>query len=185
VPEREEITQLLESWREGEDGALNRLIPLIYDDLRGVAARYMAGEPPDHTLQPTALLHEAFLRLAREQDRSWQNRAHFFGVAAQIMRNLLVDHARAAARDKRGGGMREIDLEDASPATQPDAEELLAVNEALDRLKRMDARAAQIVELRYFVGLSHDETAAVLGISVVTVKREWSAARAWLQKELR
>jgi RNA polymerase sigma factor (TIGR02999 family) len=185
VQEQGEITQLLTAWRNGDGQALGRLIPLIYEDLRRIAARLMHREQDSHTLQATALLHEAYLRLANEQDRSWENRAHFFGVAAQIMRNVLVDHARAAARVKRGGGLKAVGADDVPQASFADPEDLLALDDALSRLAKFDARAGQVVALRYFVGLSHEETAAVLGVSDVTVKREWSAARAWLQKELR
>jgi RNA polymerase sigma factor (TIGR02999 family) len=185
VQQQGEITRLLNAWRDGDSKALDRLIPLIYADLRRVAARFMHREHDCGTLQATALLHEAYLRLAKEQDRSWENRSHFLGVAAQIMRNILVDHARAASRLKRGGGLKPIALDAAAPVRFNSPEELLALDQALDRLAKIDPRAGHIVELRYFVGLEHEETAAVLGVSETTVKREWSAARAWLQKELR
>jgi RNA polymerase sigma factor (TIGR02999 family) len=157
----------------------------VYGDLRRIAARYMRSEPDGHTLQTTALVHEAYLRLIREQERTWDNRAHFFGVAAQIMRNLLVDHARASARAKRGGGVVEVRLDASAKAGMVDSEDLLALDDALRRLSELDARASKIVELRYFVGLTHEEIAEVIQVSEKTVKREWSTAKAWLRAELR
>ena len=180
-----EVTVLLEAWRRGDSGALDKLIPIVYEDLRRLAGRYMRSEEPDHTLQATALVHEAYLRLTREQDRTWENRAHFFAVAAQIMRNLLVDHARAATRFKRGGGSAEISLEDAPQLTTAEPEVMLALDEALERLAELDPRASRIVELRYFVGLSNKEAASVLGASEKTVTRDWNTAKAWLRAELR
>ncbi len=180
-----DITTLLADWREGDSHALERLIPLVYDDLRRVAAGYMRAERPDHTLQATALLHEAFLRLSQESNRSWENRGHFFAMAARIMRNLLIDHARSSARDKRGGGLKHVTLSNVAEAAGTEPNALLALDQTLDRLAQVDPRAGRIVELRYFVGLSNSETGLILGISERTVKREWSAARAWLLKELR
>jgi len=180
-----EVTALLEAWRGGSENALERLIPIVYCDLRRIAARYMRSEQDGHTLQTTALVHEAYVRLIREQDRTWENRAHFFGVAAQIMRNLLVDHARAAARVKRGGGVVEVQLDASSGPSTMAPEDLLGLENALRRLAEMDGRASRIVELRYFVGLTHQEIAEVMGISEKTVKREWSTAKAWLRAELR
>jgi RNA polymerase sigma factor (TIGR02999 family) len=179
------VTLLLEAWRRGEAKALESLIPIVYEDLRGVARRYMRSEHPGHTLQATALVHEAFLRLTREQDRSWENRAHFFAVAAQIMRNLLVDHARAASRSKRGGGLAGLSLNEAPELTTTDPEGMLALDDALRRLAEAAPRASRIVELRYFVGLSNREVAAVVGTSEKTVTREWNTAKAWLRAELR
>jgi RNA polymerase sigma factor (TIGR02999 family) len=180
-----EVTTLLAAWRSGDQKALERLIPIVYSDLRRIAGQYMRSEQSGHTLQTTALVHEAYLRLIREGDRSWENRAHFFGVAAQIMRNLLVDHARAVARAKRGGGAVEVPLEASSDLGNVDPEDLLALDDALRRLAELDPRASQIVELRYFVGLTHEEIAEVMEISVRTVKREWGTAKAWLRAELR
>lgn len=179
------VTALLSAWRAGDSGALERLIPIVYGELRRVAGRYMRGERAGHTLQATALVHEAYLRLAKEQDRTWADRAHFFAVSAQIMRNLLLDHARAASRAKRGGGQVDVTLDEAPGLIATDPDELLALDEALLRLAEMDPRAARIVELRYFTGLSNAEVAAVLDTSEKTVKRDWSAAKAWLQGELR
>jgi RNA polymerase sigma factor (TIGR02999 family) len=180
-----EVTALLAAWRAGNQEALHKLIPLVYGDLRSIAAQYMRSEASGHTLQTTALVHEAYLRLTREGERTWENRAHFFGVAAQIMRNLLVDHARAAARVKRGGGTVEVQLDVSSELTTVDPEDLLALDDALRRLADLDARASRIVELRYFVGLTHGEIAEVMNTSERTVKREWSTAKAWLRGELR
>jgi RNA polymerase sigma factor (TIGR02999 family) len=185
MPDEGEVTALLSAWRAGDGQALEQLIPIVYDELRRIASRSMRGEQPGHTLQATALVHEAYMRLAKEQDRTWENRAHFFAVAAQVMRNLLVDHARAANRSKRGGGAAEVTLEEVSGIVTADPDDLLALDEALSRLSAVDVRAGRIVELRYFVGLSNAEVAAVLRTSEKTVKRDWSAAKAWLQTELR
>ena len=180
-----QVTALLSAWRAGEGQALQQLIPIVYQELRRIAGRSMRGEQPGHTLQATALVHEAYLRLAKEQDRTWENRAHFFAVAAQIMRNLLVDHARSASRSKRCGAAPEVPLDQALGVVTAEPDDLLALDEALSRLGGIDPRAARIVELRYFVGLGNVEIAAVLGVSEKTVKRDWSAAKAWLQGELR
>jgi len=185
MPDPGPVTELLSAWREGDSAALEQLIPLVYDELRRLADRYMRREQASHTLQATALVHEAYLRLAREQDRNWENRTHFFAVAAQIMRNLLVDHARSAKREKRGGNAVETQLDEASGVINVNPDDLLALDEALGRLAALDARAARIVELRYFVGLNNTEIAAVLKTSEKTVVRDWSAAKAWLQSELR
>src|SRR5205085_7621655 len=148
-------------------------LPIVYGDLRRIAARYMRSQQVGHTLQTTALVHEAYLRLTNERERTWENRTHFFGVAATIMRNLLVDHARAAARAKRGGGAIEIVLGDVPEFTTIAPEDLLAVDHALTRLAEIDPRAARMVELRFFVGLTGEEVAEVMGISEETVKRDW------------
>jgi RNA polymerase sigma factor (TIGR02999 family) len=179
-----QVTDLLVAWRGGDQRALERLIPLVYNDLSSIAARYMHSENRGHTLQTTALVHEAFLRLTREQDRNWENRAHFFAIAAQIMRNLLVDHARAASRKKRGGGNMAPGLDNIEMTTA-DPEQILIIDEALKRLTARDPRASRIFELRYFVGLNNEEIAAVMEISAKTVMRDWRAAKAWLQAELR
>jgi RNA polymerase sigma factor (TIGR02999 family) len=186
MPGPGEVTTLLVSWREGDRSALEKLIPIVYSDLRRIAARYMRSQGEGHTLQTTALVHEAYLRLTRERERTWENRAHFFGVAATIMRNLLVDHARTAMRDKRGGGAVELSLDVASaPLSSVDPEDLLALDDALNRLAELDARASRIVELRYFVGLTNEEIAEVVEASERTVKRDWNTAKAWLRAELR
>jgi RNA polymerase sigma factor (TIGR02999 family) len=180
-----EVTELLSAWRCGDRDALEKLIPIVYEDLRRLATRYMYAENPGHTLQTTALVHEAFIRLTNEQDRTWENRAHFFAVAAQIMRNLLVDHARTATRAKRGGGLADLSLEEAPELTAVEPEIMLALDDALRRLEDLDPRASRIVELRYFVGLNNQEIAGVIGASEKTVTRDWNTAKAWLRAELR
>lgn len=182
--ESTEVSRLLVAWRNGDRDALERLLPLVYDELHGLAARYLRGERPDHTLQTTALLHEAYLRLCGA-DVAWEGRVHFLAVAAQTMRRILVDHARARSRTKRGGGDGPITLDEALAAGPERPDELLALDEALLRLSALDERKARTVELHYFGGLTYDETAAVLGISPATVDRELRMARAWLYRELR
>jgi len=179
-----EVTRLLISWSHGDDHALEALMPLVYAELRRQAARYLAQERPGHTLQPTAVVHEAYLRLVDQRSVSWQNRAHFFGVAAQAMRRLLLDHARARLADKRGGTSIRVPLEAARDAAQPADADVLAVDEALVRLAALDAGQARIVELRYFGGLTLEETAEVLGTSISSVKRSFRSARAFLFREL-
>jgi len=179
-----EVTTLLSAWRGGDQDAFEKLIPIVYADLRRIAARYMRSENEGHTLQTTALVHEAYLRLTGERERTWENRAHFFGVAAQIMRNLLVDHARKAVTTKRGGGIA-VQLDAGAGMTEISPEDLLALNEALARLAEVDPRASRIVELRYFVGLTIEEIAEVMDASVRTVNREWKTAKTWLRAELR
>ena len=186
MPEREEITALLEAWRQGDEASLSKLVSIAYKELHRLAAGYLRQAEQSHTLQPTALVHEAYLRLVREQARDWRDRAHFFGVAANIMRNLLVDHARARNRGKRGGGCVHLALEEHPVAFNlPEPDELLALDDALLRLAKFDARSARVVELRYFVGMKLDEIAVVLGVSEKTVRRDWTLARTWLQAELR
>jgi RNA polymerase sigma factor (TIGR02999 family) len=180
-----EVTVLLSAWRAGNRDALEQLIPIVYNELRRVAGRYMRSEQPGHTLQTTALVHEAYMHLAKEQDRSWENRAHFFAVAAQIMRNLLLDHARSAKRAKRGGAAAHVTLGDVAGPVNVNADDLLALDDVLRRFAEIDPRAARVVELRYFVGLSNAEIAAVLGASEKTVMRDWSAAKVWLHAQLR
>lgn len=178
------VTQLLFDWRSGNQDALNQLMPLVYDELRGLAKRYMRREDASHTLQTNALVNEAYLRLVNQQNVDWQNRAHFFAIAAQVMRHLLVDHARSKQYAKRGGGAQQITLDEGSAIALEQSVELLALNQALDRLAAIDARKSKIVELRYFGGLTSEETAEVLGVSEITVKREWLKAKAWLFREL-
>jgi len=182
---RGNITELLAELRAGNRSAESKLMPLVYDELRRLAGRYMARERSDHTLQPTALVHEAYLRLIGQRDINWQNRAHFFGVAAQLMRRILVDHARAHKARKRGGSQAKVALDETLTYADNKGAELLAIDEALTRLSHRDARQARIVELRFFVGLTEEEAAEVLGVSTRTVKRDWSVARAWLYKEIR
>jgi len=178
-----EITQLLLKWRNGDSSALNKLMPVVYEELRRMAKRYMAAERPGHTLQTTALINEAYIRLIDHRDMSWQNRAHFFAVAAQAMRRVLVDHARTRKAAKRGGGAPKASLEEA--ATIPERpEELIALDRALSDLSVIDPRKSKVVELIFFGGLSVKETAAVLGVSPVTVMREWRAAKAWLLRAM-
>ncbi|HEX4950780.1 MAG TPA: sigma-70 family RNA polymerase sigma factor [Blastocatellia bacterium] len=180
----QDVTQLLVNWSNGDQAALDELLPLVNDELRRLAKRYLRREAPGHTLQPTALVNEAYLRLINQQHVEWQNRAHFFGIAAQLMRRILIDHARHYQYAKRGGGALRVSLNEAAAITETQTAELLAVDEALEKLTAMDARKGRIVELRFFGGLSLDETAAVLNISSPTVQREWRAAKAWLHRFL-
>lgn len=178
------ITHLLKEWSEGDERALDELTPLVYEELRQQAARYLRKERADHSLQATALINEAFLRLIDVKNVQWQSRAHFFAIAANLMRRILVDHARRRDAEKRGGPQMRLTLDDAfAIATEPDVD-LLAIDEALDRLAKIDEQQARVVELRFFSGLSVEETAAALGVSPKTVKRDWSVARAWLRREI-
>jgi RNA polymerase sigma-70 factor, ECF subfamily len=179
-----EITSLLLQMKEGDRRAESRLAALVYSDLRRVARKLMSRERPDHTLQPTALVNEAYLRLLAQDDRDWNNRVHFFSVAAQCMRRILVDHARSRSAEKRRGNLAKVDLENACLAMNDRSDEILALDQALDRLAALDPRQSRIVELRFFAGLSEDEIASVMGVSIRTVKREWSFAKAWLKREL-
>jgi len=178
------VTQLLQQWSQGREDALERLLPEIYAELRRLAASYLRGERRDHTLQPTALVHEAYIKLVDQRAVHWQNRAHFFGIAAQAMRRILVDYARTRAAAKRGAGRRPVPLDDAlDVGAMPDLD-LLALDEALVRLAAIDAQQGRVVELRFFGGLTMDETAEALRISPATVGREWALAKAWLFAEL-
>ncbi len=179
-----EVTQLLIAWSNGDKAALNKLMPLIYDELRQLARHYMSRERPGHTLQTTALVNEAYVRLVNRQGVHWQNRAHFFAIAAQLMRSILVDHARSHAYAKRGGGAHKIALDDAMVVSQERAAEVVALDDALKRLAEIDPQQSRTVELRFFGGLTIEETAEVLGLSPATIKREWSTAKAWLYHEL-
>ncbi|MGB8509211.1 MAG: sigma-70 family RNA polymerase sigma factor [Pyrinomonadaceae bacterium] len=180
---QENVTQLLAAYSRGDQQALDRLLPLVYDELRRLAGGYLRRERSDHTLQATALVHEAYLRLV-EQDVSWQNRAHFFGVAAQMMRRILVDHARGHQAAKRGSGGIKISLDEFIDLSDEKAAGLLALDEALHALAAIDEQKSRIVEMRYFGGLSIEETAHVLGIGTATVTRQWNMAKAWLYKEV-
>jgi RNA polymerase sigma factor (TIGR02999 family) len=180
----EEITQLLLSWHKGDESALNRLIPLIYQELRRLARRYMGRENPGHTLQTSALIHEAYLRLINQREVEWQNRAHFFAVAAQVMRRILIDHARSHNYAKRGGGAPHFSLDEAAVLSNERAAGLIALDDALTSLAAIDPRKSKIVELRFFGGLTVEETAEVLEISPITVMREWRVAKAWLLREV-
>ena len=184
TPSPQEVTPLLVDWRNGNRAALEKLMPLVYDELRRLAKHYMARENPGHTLQTTALVNEAYLRLIGQQQVEWQNRAHFFAIAAQIMRHLLVDHARSHQYAKRGGGAQQVTLDEVAIVSRECSADVLALDEALSRLAAIDPRKSQLVELRYFGGLSTEETAEVLGVSEITVKREWQKAKAWLYREL-
>jgi RNA polymerase sigma factor (TIGR02999 family) len=187
VPERQQpsnVTRLLVDWSNGDVQARDKLMSVVYDELRRMARRYMSSENPGHTLQPTALVHDAYLRLVDQSLVKWQNRAHFFGVAAQIIRHILVDHARERHALKRGGASFKVTLTEDVIAAEPVDLDLVRLDEALGRLAVLDSRQGRIVELRFFGGLSIEETAAVLNVSPATVKREWITARAWLNREL-
>jgi len=179
-----EATRLLKSWRDGDSAALDQLIPVVYDELRNLAAHYLRRERPDHTLQPTALVHEAYLRLIDQGGAEWQSRAHFVAVAAQMMRRILVDHARTRCRAKRGGSGRKVSLDEALTVSHDRAEQLVALDEALTGLAAIDERKGRVVELRYFGGLSVEETAEVLQVSAITILRDWKLAKAWLYAQV-
>jgi len=180
-----QITQLLRQWSDGKREVLESLMPLIYDELRGQASRYLKKERSNHTLQTTALINEAYLKLIDQRQVQWQNRAHFFAIAAQAMRRILVDYARQRQREKRGGKAGDLPLEQAiSIVSQEKSVDLVALDDALTRLEKFDERQARVVELRYFSGLSLDETAEVLGVLNVTVRRDWNMAKAWLLQEI-
>jgi RNA polymerase sigma factor (TIGR02999 family) len=174
----------LEQWNNGDQAALDKLMPLIYDELRKMARRYMRQQNPGHTLQTTALIHETYLRMVKQKEKHFENRAHFFGVAAQAMRHILVDYARARQTARRGGAARPISLEEAALVTAERAAELVAFDEALKELAKLSQRQSRVVELRYFGGLSVDETATVLSVSPETVMRDWSMAKTWLHRAL-
>jgi len=179
-----EITRLLVAWGEGDESALERLTPLVYEELRRLAHHYMGRERPGHTLQTTALVNEAYVRLIDWKNVHWQNRAHFFGVSAQLMRRILVDFARARGYAKRGGGALAVTLDKAALVSNDKGADIVALDEALVSLAELDERQSRVVELRFFGGLSVEETAEVLKVSPGTVRRDWSLARAWLHREL-
>jgi RNA polymerase sigma-70 factor, ECF subfamily len=178
------VTQLLTEWSHGDDAALAELTPLVYQELRRLAHYYMEGQRPDHTLQTTALVNEAYLRLADQTNLNWQSRAHFFAVAARAMRQILVSYARSNQAQKRGGGGARIELDEAAILSPQQSKEIVDLHEALERLGTLDSRKAQVVELKFFGGLNYDEMAEVLKISRVTVRRDWEFARLWLYTEL-
>lgn len=184
TPSPQQITRLLVAWSNGDRAALDELMPLIYGELRRMARRYMAGQPQDHTLQTTALIHEAYIKLAGQEEKRWQNRAHFFGVAAQAMRHILVDHARTRHAAKRGGAVRAFSLDEAAVLADDQAATLVALDDALKSLAQFAPRQSQVVELRYFGGLSVKETAEVLKVSAETVTRDLRMAKAWLLREM-
>src|SRR2546423_1878888 len=183
-PTPKEMTRLLLAWGGGDRSALDQLLPLVEEELHRLAHRYMSRERPDHTLQTTALVNEAYVRLIDQRRVRWQNRAHFFAIAAQTMRRILIDHARRRAFDKRGGGARELQLDEAAVLTDERAAELVALDDALQALAEVDERKSRVVEMRFFGGLSVEETAEALGISPDTVTREWRRARAFLHREI-
>jgi len=179
-----EVTRLLLAWSDGDRAALDQLMPLVYAELHRMAHRHLGGERPGHTLQTTALVNEAYLRLVDQKQSQWQNRTHFFAVAAQLMRRILVDYARARNNAKRGGGAMWVTLEEAAEVSGDRSAEMVALDDALTELAEFDLRKSRIVELRFFGGLSIEETAEVLNVSPGTVMREWTLAKAWLQREI-
>jgi len=184
-PSPKEVTQLLVEWRNGDQAALDKLMPLVYDELHRLADRYMRGERPDHTLQTTALVHEAYLRLVELKNIEWQDRAHFFAVAARMMRRVLVNYANRRRSRKRDVGEPTLSLDDVATLSQAQEPALLTLDEALKSLEAIDPRKCQIVEFKFFGGLTIEESAEVLGVSHATVEREWRLARAWLFREMR
>lgn len=180
----QDVTKLLIAWSDGNKQALDLLMPIVFDELRRQASRYLRRERAGHTLQTTALVNEAYLRLVDQENVRWQNRAHFFGIAAQLMRRILVDHARAKHRAKRGGADLRVTLDEATAVARDREIDLVALDEALDRLAKIDLQQSRVVELRFFSGLNVEETAEVLRISPATVKRDWSVAKAWLHREI-
>jgi len=184
APSQKQITQMLVDWGNGDQAALEKLTPLVYSELHRLARRYMGRERPGHTLQTSALVNEAYIRLIDWKNIHWQNRAHFFAVSAQLMRRILVDFARSRNYAKRGGAARKVSLEEATVISREKGAELVALDDALDSLARLDDRQSRVVELRFFGGLELEEIAEVMKISVGTVRRDWSLARAWLHREL-
>src|SRR4029453_1082954 len=180
---QQRVTDLLIQWGQGNDAALAELTPLVYEELRSVAHHYLSGQRPNHTLQTTALVNEAYLRLADQTNPQWQNRAHFFAVAARAMRQILVTYARSQQAQKRGGGVLKVDLDEAALVSPEESKEIVHLHEALEQLSTLDSRKAQVVELKYFGGLNYDEIAEVLKISRVTVRRDWEFAKLWLYTE--
>ena len=180
----EQITELLVRWRGGDQVALDALVPLVYSELRQIAQHYLQRERSDHTLQSTALVHEAYVRLLGNKVPQWQDRAHFFGVAARVMRQILVEYARSHQAAKRGGGAYKVTLEEGLQAPQPVDVDVIMLDDALKQLASLDPQQSHIVELRFFAGLSIEDTSEVLGISPSTVSREWTSARAWLHREI-
>jgi RNA polymerase sigma factor (TIGR02999 family) len=184
LPPRQEVTQVLGDWNKGDANAPDRLMPLVYEELRRLARNYLQRERSDHTLQATGLVHEAYLRLVDHSSMTWQNRAHFFAVAAQVMRRILVDHARSHRAEKRGGAREKIEFDEACAPTDEKAVDLIALDDALQDLVTFDPRQSRIVEMRFFGGLTNEEIGEVLGVSARTIKREWRLAKAWLRREI-
>jgi RNA polymerase sigma factor (TIGR02999 family) len=182
---QQRVTELLLQWSHGDNAALAELTPLVYEELRRVAHHHLSRQRPDHTLQTTALVNEVYLRLADQTNPRWQNRAHFFAVAARAMRQILVSYARTQQSQKRGGGAFKVDLDEAALVSPEQSKEIVDLHEALDQLSTLDSRKAQVVELKYFGGLNYDEIAEVLKISRITVRRDWEFAKVWLYTELR
>ena len=180
-----EITRLLADWSNGDQQALEKLTPLVYDELRRLAGRYLRQERAGHTLQSTALVHEAYLKLVGQNNVRWQNRAHFFGIAAQMIRRILVDYARARKADKRGSGAEKLSLDEAIALPGGQDLDLVALDDALEGLAKIDPRQSRLVELRFFAGLTIEETAEVMQMSLATAKRDWVSAKAWLSREVR
>ena len=178
------VTQLLGYWSNGDEAALGELTPLVYEELRRLAHNHMGGQRPDHTLQTTALVNEAYLRLAGQTNPNWQSRVHFFAVAARAMRQILVNYAKSYGAQKRGGGALKIELDEAALVSPEESKEIVDLHEALEKLAALDPRKARVVELKYFGGLNHDEIAEVMKVSAVTVRRDWVFAKAWLHSEL-
>jgi RNA polymerase sigma factor (TIGR02999 family) len=183
-PPSQTVSQLLQRWSDGDSEALDQLAPMVYGELRLMARRYMRRQASGHTLQTTALIHEAYLRLVGQEEKRWENRAHFFGVAAQAMRHILVDYARARNMDKRGGGAQRVSLDEALTVGPAPEADLVALDDALTALAKLDARQSQIVELRFFGGLTEEEIGEVLKVSARTVRSDWRLARLWLLREL-
>jgi len=183
-PKTHEVTRLLQAWGQGDDAALEQIIPIVYRELKRIAHRYMAGERQGHTLQTTALVNEAYLKLVDSRKVNWQNRAHFFAISAQLMRRILVDFARSRGYQKRGGGAQPVSLDEECLATQQRGRNVLALDDALTALAEVDPRKSKVVELRFFGGLSVEETAELLKVSPDTVLRDWRMAKAWLGREL-
>jgi RNA polymerase sigma factor (TIGR02999 family) len=185
APSTNEVTERLIAWSAGDRAAFDHLLPMVYQELRRMAGAYLRQENPGHTLQPTALVHETWLRLIDQTRVNWQNRAQFFGVAAQMMRRILVDHAKAKHREKRGGDAVKLSLDDVVNLSQERVTDLLALNDALDDLSRIDGRKSRVIELRYFGGFSVEETAQILEVSPETVIRDWKMAKAWLYQQIK
>jgi len=184
TPQPTQVTELLHQWVDGDEKAKDALVPVVYDELRRVARRCLIGQRPDHTLQSTALVHEVYLRLVSQESVRFENRIHFFAFAAQLMRRILVDHARKKGAEKRGGGRVTMTLNEQLTPTPPRELDVIALDDALNELSRMNPQHSRIVEMRFFAGLSIEEAARALGVSPATVKRDWSVARAWLYREL-